>query len=264
MKNKTTAPNLMRAKNYDPTKDYTEWLISEKLDGVRAYWDGQKLISKSGLIFNAPQYFIADFPDFALDGELWIARDKFAELSGIVRGQSKEFEEKWKDVLYCVFDAPLKKELFADRLIFLDNAFKYIYKTKYISTITHIECRGKKHLVNELQRVEKLGGEGLMIQNPNSEYKNGRSKDLLKVKSKKDAEAIVIEHISGKGRNLGRLGALRVKTAAGIVFNIGTGLTDATRDNPPKIGAQVTYSYENLTKNGVPRFAAFLRERKVE
>ena len=41
---------------------------------------------------------------------------------------------------------------------------------------------------SELQKVEKLGGEGLMIRKPGSKYEHTRSHDLLKIKTFHDAE----------------------------------------------------------------------------
>ena len=82
----------------------TGWWISEKLDGVRAYWDGKELLSRTGNTYPAPDWFIKDFPkDMHLDGELWCGRAKFQETVSIVR---TEGSENWKTVMYHVFDAP--------------------------------------------------------------------------------------------------------------------------------------------------------------
>jgi DNA ligase-1 len=71
----------------------------------------------------------------------------------------------------------------------------------------------------------------------------------------------VVGHVPGRGRHQGRLGALQVRTEAGIEFLIGTGLTDAQRAAPPAIGSTVTYTHRGLTASGVPRFASFVRVR---
>jgi DNA ligase-1 len=57
------------------------------------------------------------------------------------------------------------------------------------------------------------------------------------------------------------LGALRVRTADGREFSLGTGFTDAQRRDPPALGTTVTYRYRDVTRNGLPRFASFLRVR---
>ena len=92
-------------------------------------------------------------------------------------------------------------------------------------------------------------------------YSTGRSDVLLKLKAARDAEATVVAHLPGKGKYQGLLGALEVKTPSGVLFKLGSGLSDAERRAPPPIGAQVTYTYRDLTKNGVPRFATFVRVR---
>ena len=57
--------------------------ISEKLDGVRAFWNGSMLISRHGSKMKCPGWFVEQLPkDFSLDGELWIGRGTFEILNG--------------------------------------------------------------------------------------------------------------------------------------------------------------------------------------
>jgi DNA ligase-1 len=114
----------------------------------------------------------------------------------------------------------------------------------------------------ELERVEALGGEGLMLRRPGSVYEAGRSVTLLKVKSFLDAEARVLEHLPGAGRHKGRLGALLVELADGTKFSVGTGFSDAERERPPAVGATITFRYQELSEGGVPRFPSFLGVRQ--
>jgi DNA ligase-1 len=41
-------------------------------------------------------------------------------------------------------------------------------------------------------------------------------------------------------------------------FNVGTGLSDKQRKNPPKIGSIITYRFQELTRDGVPRYGPCL------
>ena len=107
------------------------------------------------------------------------------------------------------------------------------------------------------------GGEGLMLHRADALHVGGRSAALLKLKLVHDAEAVVVGHLPGRGRNAGRLGALHLRTDDGVEFLVGTGLSDADRDAPPAVGSVVTFSYRGLTAAGVPRFAAFLRRREL-
>jgi hypothetical protein len=76
-----------------------------------------------------------------------------------------------------------------------------------------------------------------MLRQPGSAYHVGRSSTLLKVKTFHDAEARVVGHAPGTGKHKGRLGALIVELADGTRFNVGTGLSDAERGSPPKVGS---------------------------
>ena len=101
-----------------------------------------------------------------------------------------------------------------------------------------------------------------MLRQPGSRYESGRSSTLLKVKSFHDAEARVIEHQAGAGRHKGRLGALLVELDDGTRFAVGTGFSDAERENPPAIGSVITFRYQELSDGGVPRFPSFVGVRE--
>lgn len=90
-------------------------------------------------------------------------------------------------------------------------------------------------------------------------YQAGRSSNVVKMKVADDAEAEVIGHLPGKGKHEGRLGALVVKMPNGVQFRVGTGFSDAQREDPPAIGSHITYRYNGFTKNGIPKFARFMR-----
>jgi DNA ligase-1 len=114
-------------------------------------------------------------------------------------------------------------------------------------------------LREELDRIDSLGGEGLMLRQPGSRYEPGRSATLLKVKRFHDAEARVIDHQPGAGRHKGRQGALLVALPDGTQFSVGTGFTDAQRETSPAIGSTITFRYQELSDRGVPRFPSFVR-----
>ena len=250
-------PAILLAHSWDNAQDVTGWWISEKLDGVRAYWDGKRFVSRLGNIYHAPEYFTAGLPDHALDGELWIGRGQFQETVSVVR--RKNGGENWKRVKYLVFDAPVLGSLqFEHRhkhLLGVEQA------ASYVTRVAQDLCKGLDHLREELARVEALGGEGLMLREPGSSYVAGRSTTLLKVKSFFDSEATVIGHTKGKGRHKGTVGALEVRWGDGTEFKVGTGLSDAQRKAPPEVGSVVSFRYQELTKAGVPRFPSFIGTR---
>lgn len=252
-------PPLLLAERWDNALDLTGWWISEKLDGVRAFWDGKSLISRLGNTFHAPDWFVAGLPDLPLDGELWIGRKTFQRAVSIVRRQDKS--DLWKEVIYVAFDAPTVEAPFEERLALVREQVAS-RQPPFLRAHEHALCTNLGQLREELARVEALGGEGLMLRQPGSRYEVGRSATLLKIKSFRDAEARVLEHLKGAGRHKGRLGALLVELPDGTQFSVGTGFSDAERESPPSIGATITFRYQELSDGGVPRFPSFVGVRR--
>ncbi len=253
-------PAILLADLYHDDIDVTQYLISEKFDGVRAMWDGKQLMTRQGNVIAAPVWFTAHFPKSALDGELWIKRGAFDMVSGIVRKQTP-IDDDWRQVSYLIFELPNGKGDFSARYQTLSRMIKNA-NVKHLKPVKQYKVRDKKHLTQTMAAIVKAGGEGLMLHRANALYATGRSDVLLKLKPSLDAEAVVIAHLPGKGKYLGKMGALLVELPNGTQFKLGTGFTDAQREYPPAIGSTVTFIYQHKTKAGKPRFARFLRVRK--
>ena len=252
---------LLLAETEQGQSDVSLFLVSEKLDGVRAYWDGKALRTRNGNAINAPDWFTEGFPGRALDGELWIGRGKFDALSGAVRRQAPD-ETEWRKIRYLVFELPNAAGTFRERNELLKREVQHA-NVPWLQVVEQWEITSRKALDQKLAEILKLGGEGLMLHRADATYTTGRSDVLLKMKLWHDAEAEVIGHQPGKGKYDGMLGALKVRTADGVEFMLGTGFNEAERQNPPPIGATVTYRYREVTKRGVPRFASFYRVRDL-
>ena len=256
---KDKVPQVLLAEIYKTGIDVKQYLISEKLDGVRAIWDGKQLTSRQGNVINAPNWFIKDLPKIALDGELWLARGQFDALSGAVR-KDIPIDVEWQKITYQIFELPNAKGDFATRAKQMVEIVKQA-NLPQLKAVTQFRVKDEKALKIKLNQVVKNGGEGLMLHRADAQYITGRSDVLLKLKLQLDAEAIVIAHLPGKGKYVGKLGALLVEAQDGIRFKLGTGFSDAQRENPPAIGSTITYTYLDKTKNGKPKFASFLRVR---
>lgn len=232
--------------------------MSEKLDGVRAFWTGKKLISRNGKEFMAPKWFTKDFPPFAIDGELWSKRDDFERISSIT-SKSKP-HEGWREITYNIFEVPKQSGGLLARVKVLQ---RYLKKQphQYIRIIKQIECKDTKHLKTFLKEIQSKGGEGVVVRNPLALYIDKRTKEALKVKSFEDTECKVIGYKEGKGKYTGQVGALKCELDSGKHFFIGSGLSDRQRKTPPKIGSLITFKYQGFTKKGKPRFPVFLRQR---
>ncbi|MDP1930352.1 MAG: DNA ligase [Gammaproteobacteria bacterium] len=253
-------PALMLASEYRQQIALDDYWISEKLDGVRAYWDGTRLVSRSGNTIHAPTWFTRNFPRLALDGELWIARLRFDEISGIARRAIPQ-DEDWREVKFMLFDLPQHGGSFDQRLAELQRIVA-AEQIPWLQTVPQFRIDSHDALMLELERVTADGGEGLMLHRGSSLYHNLRNADLLKLKTHDDAEATVIAHQGGQGRLTGMMGSVLVEMDSGIRFRIGTGFSDAQRRDPPPIGSRITYQYSGFTARGVPRFARFLRIRE--
>ena len=252
-------PELMLANSYHQGLDLNDYWVSEKYDGVRALWDGKQFISRGGNIYHAPEWFTKGFPKQRLDGELWISRNTFELLVSTVRDKVPS-NEAWKKVSFMVFDMPDVEATFDYRLTHL-NQFIQKIQIPWLIAVKQTKVKSHKDLMKSLEKITAFGAEGLMLHKGSSMYRGKRTGDLLKVKLFQDAEAVVIEHIEGKGKYKNKLGALLVSLENGVTFKVGTGFSDKERSDPPKIGSVITYRYRGKTKNGIPRFASFLRER---
>jgi DNA ligase-1 len=252
-------PRMMLATSYKGGIDVTEYWVSEKLDGVRGRWDGHRLRTRSGLAIAPPTWFTANWPAVPIDGELWIGRGRFDAISTIVRAPVAD-DRAWRRVRFMAFDLPAHGGRFEARVmamrILLGNA-----RIAWLRPVTQFRVPDAAGLDARLRVVVAAGGEGLMLHHRNARYRIGRSEDLLKYKPYDDAEARVVAYSTGQGKYAGMLGALIVVRPNGLRFRLGSGFTDAQRAQPPPIGSQVTFRYNGVTANGVPRFARFLRMR---
>ncbi len=253
-------PGLMLANVYHTEVDIADYWVSEKYDGVRAFWTGASLVTRGGHPINAPDWFWASFRQTPLDGELWIGRGRFEELVSTVRDQKPD-DAAWRAVRYMVFDLPRHAGPYSARLASL-RAMATARESSALVVAPQWRIASHEELVTELHNIVGAGAEGLMLKRESALYHGARSDDLLKVKPYFDAEARVVAHIPGQGKHLGRLGALEVVSPSGTAFRIGTGFSDEQRAAPPPIGSWITYRYQGTTKNGIPRFASFLRMRE--
>jgi DNA ligase 1 len=253
------APSLLLAQDAPQGLDPRGFLVSEKLDGVRAHWDGRLLRFRSGLPVAAPADFLQRLPALPLDGELWLGRGSFDALSALVRRREPD-AKAWRGLRYMLFELPGAEGNFAARA----QRLQAIARQARWAQLVAVEQRwvaSTAALQRRLVEVVAAGGEGLMLHRADASYVSGRSAALLKLKPLQDAEGLVLAHLPGRGRLAGRMGALRLRTPLGVEFALGSGFSDAQRERPPAVGSLVTFNHRGFTPDGVPRFASFLRLR---
>ena len=268
----TNKPQLMLANvlQKDSGIKLNHYWVSEKYDGVRAFWDGKRLISRQGNEYLAPPWFVANFPKTPLDGELWLGRGQFDRLSGIVR-KKIPIDREWQDVRYMVFDLPAHLGRFDQRLSELKSLISLTSQhTNNLVIVPQWRIENEEALLKQLASFVNNNAEGLMLHDGRSFYAAKRSNDLLKLKPSFDREAIVTGYEPGNGKYEGMMGAVWVEAflrneegqLIKHTFKIGSGFSDTDRQDPPAIGSEITFQYSGLTSTGKPRFARYLRVRQ--
>jgi len=255
-------PTVELATEWTSGLSAADFAVSEKLDGVRAVWDGISLRFRSGRPLEAPEWFTAGLPPEPLDGELWMGRGSFDRLSSIVRSSPPD-GPSWRAVRYMVFDRPMAQGNFSQRYQRL-QALVAQSACDWLKAVEQVAGTDAPALQQHLRTVSDGGGEGLVLHRWDARWLPGRTGSVRKLKLQPDAEATVLAHIEGRGRYAGQTGALLLQMPEGHRFMVGSGLTDAQRAAPPPLGAQVTYRYRGLTPAGIPRFATLLRVRETE
>ncbi|GLQ47715.1 ATP-dependent DNA ligase [Dyella lipolytica] len=254
-----TLSPVMLANVYHSGVALGDYWVSEKYDGVRGYWDGEKLLTRSGTVIHPPAWFTAHWPKTPMDGELWAGRGQFDMASATIRQQPAD-DEAWRHIRYMVFDVPGQPGSFDERLPALKRLIAEL-NVPWVRAVRQYKVADEAELQRQLDDVVQGDGEGLVLHRGASRYHAGRSEDMLKFKPFDDAEARVVEQVPGKGKYTGMMGALLVEMPNGTRFRIGTGFSDAQRRNPPPVGSVVTYRYQGMTSGGKPRFARFMRIR---
>ncbi|WP_287010003.1 DNA ligase [Alteromonas sp.] len=252
----TQTANLYTASHH--TMALSDYLISEKLDGIRARWTGTELLTRKGNIIHAPKWFTWAWPNTTLDGELWLARGKFEDTASIVLTDIPD--ERWEKIKFMVFDMPLLMQPFEQRAKEIKRLTDTVTSPALLA-MPQFVLHTHEALQAKLNSVVDAGGEGLMLHHRQARYVDGRSAHLLKLKRHQDSEAKVIAHIKGKGKFKTMMGSLLVERADGVQFKLGSGFSNNERRHPPEIGEWVTYKFYGYTNSGKPRFASFMHIR---
>ncbi len=251
------AQSVMLAQTY-AGQNVSGWLASEKLDGVRGYWTGEALISRQGNPYHPPAGFTDGFPPFALDGELYVGSGQFAQTSGNIRGG-----ENWTGIKLHVFDVPDAEGGLLTRLEKIQQWLS-AHPEANIVVIKQIPIANIDQAEAMLDEIIDRGGEGVILRDPQAPYLRTRSETMLKLKRWQDDECVITAHLPGNGKYSGMLGAVECRWKDGQIIRLGSGFSDAERQNPPMVGQTVTFRYHGLTRYGKPRFASFWRIREAE
>lgn len=198
-----------------------EWMISRKLDGVKAlfyYKDGEvHTASRGGENYDAatvhlrtnPEllYFFSRNPNVILDGELFKRGKSLQQISGAARLEKNTSDCSWLE--YWIYDCYFidKPEMIAiDRYIFLlENSSFFLYsgieddeKDRPIKVLIHVTLEGWESMIQAHNQYVSEGFEGACITDPTKPYKPGsRGNQLIKIKQYKSEDFKVIGYELG-------------------------------------------------------------------
>ena len=249
--------SLMLAKEFHQGADLSLYSVSEKFDGVRAVWHEGQLLTRSGRVILAPEWFTSALPNADIEGELWAGYGRFDEVSALIRQRSPRYS-LWNGIEFKVFDVANTTMVYSERMAWLESVIN-TQQTPWLSVVERRQITEQTALDAYMAGVVDAGGEGLMLNLNNALYMPSRTAAILKYKPTWDAEAQIVGYVPGQGKFQGQMGSLKVRMADGREFKIGTGFTDRQRENPPPLYAWVTFAYSGLTSSGKPRFARFVR-----
>jgi DNA ligase-1 len=160
-------------------QDVKGWLGQEKLNGLRALWTGEELVSKTGERFNAPAWFTAGLPDEPLDGELYAGHGTLSRLATRLARHKSGKDEDWQGVAFKVFDAPAEPGGFAFRF---PQLYGLTNDCDCASVVATFRVESMAELKSMLAMLKELGGEGYILRDPAAPYIAGRTDRLLKFK----------------------------------------------------------------------------------
>jgi DNA ligase-1 len=149
-------------------QDVSGFLISEKLDGWRCGWNGADFITREGTTLDAPEWFRAGMPAFALDGELFAGRGKFSFIKSMMN-------DGFKGLTYEVFDCPSDMP-FSARARVLGT----LSLPPHANAIQHRICANNGDMMGFGVKVCMEGGEGAVVRRADSQWRAGRSGDVLR------------------------------------------------------------------------------------
>ncbi|SIN86336.1 DNA ligase [Salinivibrio sp. ES.052] len=255
-----SAPALMHGTDGHITEqDYRGYWASEKLDGVRAYWTGSRLVTRQGNLIHAPETFTQSLPRTPLDGELWAGRGEFQTVLRTVLDDTPD-ENMWQRIRFYAFDVPDHPGQFSERYAALKQVVAET-ASPYLAYVIQTPVENNRALEARLASINDAGGEGMMLHHPDSVYVSHRVESLIKLKTYQEKDVVVVGVNPGKGRLQGLMGSLVVRLADGTEFSVGSGFSDAQRADPPQVGSTILVRHNGVTQKGIPRFARFIREK---
>ena len=265
----------MLAHKYNNYKNKIKFpvLASPKIDGCRMVAQKNGLYTRNGKpyvscphIVEALKPFFDAHPDWVIDGEVYSHNQDFEKIISLVKKSKptpQNIEDSKRLVQYWVFDGVTDDKTlgFEKRFQIITNEIiKLVTSNKATFTfVPTTPIHSHTEIINANNIFVSEGYEGVILRVPNSAYENKRSKNLLKYKTFLDEEFKILDIIEGTGNRAGMAGNLTLEINNGKTFNAGIkGGEDYYKqlliDKNKYIGKLATIRYQNLSKDGIPRF----------
>lgn len=288
----------MLGQQYEKHKDKIVYpvMVSKKLDGIRCLVRKENGIIKfrsrqnkswswstkqKQMIYDF-KILLEDLPEGTeIDGELYNHDLKFEEITSIVKREKDYSSKDWEQIKYYAFDLVIEGD-FEKRYKKLNELIeKYESVENYdkIVLVKNIYIKNEEELQKEFSKSIGKGYEGLMIRMlyssdktkrglERSSYLHKRCVNILKLKALEDDEGEIVDVYSGEGREKD-LALFVLKMKNGKTFNVRPQGTAETRrrwyeDKDNLIGKEATYVYQELSADGIPKFASLKTIRDYE
>lgn len=172
------------------------------------HWNGSEVVtsSRGGNNYDVAANYIRkdpkvmkwlkENPNIWLDGELYVHGLPLSYISGIVRLQT--LDDKHKQLKYYVYDLAIPDVKFKDRLKILEDFEKAVSDSDKIVMVKHVKVSGWLNMKALHDQYVNDGWEGLVIRNPDKEYKFGtRDNRMIKLKMFEDHEYKILDLVDG-------------------------------------------------------------------
>ena len=261
---------LMKA---EPSKeDLIPWengllYVQEKLDGVRCVikveagkctaltFKGKALQLPS--IFKAVEKFCFSngLDNIILDGEL-MHQDNRTSASGavnrILKGSKDADDSKLQLVVFyymTISEFNTKTAILTEKGVVSNmSALRAVWQNKHMTFTETYLVRNMDEVDKLFKEVRDKGGEGLILKRVSGKYEWKRSRNWIKLKSSYSTTLEVVgTYPGGAGTKYeGIIGGLICSTKDGIMFNVGSGLSDDDRMSEDFVGRFIEVAFTDV------------------
>jgi DNA ligase-1 len=256
-----------------------KWGMQCKFNGNRCIATKDGLFTRKGEAYksvphieNALKPLFKEYPNAVLDGELFNndLRQQLNEISKLIRktkhidpSDLAESEKKVKFYIYDGYNFGEKSDILDEQTPYIDRKMwidiVVIPISKYFVEVDTKIVKSNDHMNELFQNLLNDQQEGGILRKMDAPYEHKRSKNLVKVKSEQDDDAVIVDIQDGDGNWKGAATIVTLNWNGKIfnaVFKGDYGTRKEILNNKNQwINRTVTFSYMEKTGLGTPNFA---------